>query len=50
MMLVIVGDIDSIKRYAIDSIVNKVKVELISVGPPDDDYDPDEDMWEIQGE
>ena len=36
------------ERYAIDSIVTKVKVELVSVGPPDDEIDEDEAGWTVQ--
>ena len=38
------------ERYAISSIINRVKVEVIAVDPNDpDDYDDEEAMWDIQG-
>ena len=37
------------ERYAISSIINRVKVDLISVDPNDPyEVDDDEDMWTTQ--
>lgn len=36
------------ERYAIDSIVTKVKADLIMTDSTDDDYDEDEEMWNVQ--